>query len=147
MVRPQLEVILSTEAHKGVIKVMAILQIADTVASILVATGSFVYTLYRLYKWLKGNWIRWHQIRHWLKTPMLPDWMMPLVTNFKSGIRVSKDLILGTPSTQFWNGLLPSQQEQTLQLIDWLGKSRYDFLDNIKRHQPKGGDFPIHWKR
>jgi hypothetical protein len=60
--------------------------------------------------------------------PLIPTWMAPLIAGYSAGMRVHQGITVGVPSIQFWNGLLPSQQEQVLQLIDWLGQNREDWL-------------------
>ncbi len=45
-------------------------------------------------------------------------------------------------SGQFWNSLLPSQQQNLLELVEWLGEDRRDYLNKMNallpKHQPNG---------
>ncbi len=72
-----------------------------------------------------------------VELPLLPDFIAKLVEDYLPGARVSKGMKLTIPSAQYWNHvLLPSEREQTLQLVGWLGLDRDDFVEMIKRHTP-----------
>jgi len=82
------------------------------------------------------NWIDDHVVKY-NELPLIPDCLSKLVVEYLPGARVSKGTKLTIPSAQYWNHeLLPSQREQTLQLVDWLGLNRDDYVEMIKRHTP-----------
>lgn len=83
----------------------------------------------------KSNWI----VDCKLKTgeyPLIEDWLAPLVTGYSAGARVSQMMKLGIPSSQFWNGLLPSQQRKVQELVKWLGQDPEDYLATMRRMIP-----------
>lgn len=118
--------------------------------------------LRNVYRWIETkkevsstNWIEVYEKKHKERLPIIPEYMLPVVKD-KTAIRVSKNMELSTPSAQWWNGQLPSQQEQILQTVDWLCKhnkdwwckSREDYLDRIKRGiAGHPSDIQAHWKR
>lgn len=77
------------------------------------------------------NWIEDYEIHH-RELPMVPEFVLPVVKD-KTARRVSKSMELSVPSAQWWNGLLHSQKEQVLQMVDWLGQNRHDYLERINR--------------
>jgi len=81
------------------------------------------------------NWIRDYETVN-KKPPPLPVDLLPLALNYTQGQPISKDIQLITPSMQFWVKLLPSKQEKLLQLVDWLGQDRRDYVENIRRLAP-----------
>jgi hypothetical protein len=58
--------------------------------------------------------------------------------NYSPGMIVSRNIQLITPSAQFWKELEthPSQQDQLLELAEWLGRDRRDYLARMKRMAP-----------
>jgi hypothetical protein len=84
----------------------------------------------------KSNWIADYIKKH-KKLPLVPAFMNELVENYINGMVVSKELKLINPSAQLWyTKLLPSQREQILELVEWLGQDRLDYLEIAKRHWP-----------
>jgi len=83
----------------------------------------------------KTNWIDNYQ-KTFHKLPQIPDFMTELIYNYKPDMIVSKNLKWNTPSTQFWNKLLPSQQDQILELWEWQGYDKRDYLKIMERHAP-----------
>lgn len=84
-----------------------------------------------------SNWISAYEKKHG-KLPTIPSFMSGLVLNYSPGMIVSKNIQLIIPSAQFWNKLDPSQQDQLLQLAEWLGQDQRDYLARIKRMSPPG---------
>jgi len=98
----------------------------------------------------KGLWVKYDELRpnNWIETykrnyrklPPIPSFMSDLVLNYSPGMIVSRNIQLITPSAQFWNKLKldPSQQDQLLELAEWLGQDRRDYLARMKRMAPPG---------
>lgn len=74
-----------------------------------------------------GNWIDTYYYCYG-ELPVVPPWMGPLIMGYYDGMQVYQGMTVLVASVQFWNSLMPSQQEQVLQLIDWLGESREDYV-------------------
>jgi len=73
--------------------------------------------------------------------------MLPIVKD-KTMKRISKNMVLSIPSSQWWNGLLSSQREMVLQTIEWLGQNRQDYLEMINKLIPgQLNDIRLQWKR
>lgn len=81
------------------------------------------------------SWIEAYEIQHG-KLPPLPDYLVELFGNYSSG-PISKGMIPITPSGQKWNSLLPSQQKEWRQVVEWLGKDPEDLLTQMRRMFPK----------
>ena len=93
------------------------------------------------------NWIIAHKA-HFGKLPPVPDYLLPLVDNYTVGEPISKEIKLTRPSTQFWANLMPSQRENFLGLVEWLGIDPRDYEEEIKRHAPPGGHhIGLIWKK
>jgi len=92
--------------------------------------------------WLKlrtdalDNWIEKYQMEKG-ELPTLPDYLHPLVANYKAGQPVSKDIRIITPSGQAWNKLLPSQQKAWRDLVRWKGEEPEDYLEHMRQMFPK----------
>ena len=84
-----------------------------------------------------SNWISAYERKHG-KLPPIPSFVSGLVLNYSPGMIVSRNIQLITPSAQFWNKLDPSQQDQLLELAEWLGQDRRDYLARMKRMAPPG---------
>ena len=89
--------------------------------------------------YFQGNWIRCYRARHWGKLPILPTYLEELTISYKHGERLTKDIKLKTPSIQLWNRLSPSEQENFLQLADWLGRGRKDIKNSMRKLAPPAG--------
>jgi hypothetical protein len=89
------------------------------------------------------NWIEKYRNRY-RKLPPLPDYLRPVVPSYSPGEPISKNMELITPSAQFWNRLLPSQQDELLELVEWLGQDRRDYLAHMRMMLPPGGSKSIH---
>jgi hypothetical protein len=83
----------------------------------------------------KNNWIEKHKSEHH-KLPPIPDYLVALFPNYSKDTPISKDIKIIPPSKQFWVSLYPSQQEELLDLIEWLGQDRRDYLEQIERMSP-----------
>ncbi len=81
------------------------------------------------------NWIDDYKVKTG-KLPPLPDYLAPLFGNYSSE-PVSKAMIPITPSGQCWHGLLPSQQKQWRQVVEWLGRDPEDYLAHMRMMAPK----------
>jgi hypothetical protein len=83
------------------------------------------------------NWIDNYMAEHG-DLPIIPDWLVPLVEGYSAGDRISKTMKskLTFPGVQTWTNLLPSQKEDLLQLWEWLGGDRRDYLEQLKRLHP-----------
>jgi len=95
-----------------------------------------------VYRWIESeknkpaNWIEVYKKKH-KRLPPIPKFIGLMTDGYSPGARVSKIMKLTILSAQYWNHtLLPSQREQTLQLVDWLGLDRDDFEEEIKRRTP-----------
>jgi hypothetical protein len=82
------------------------------------------------------NWIDAYKIRHG-SYPPLPDYLLPVVIKYSPGEPVSKDIELITASAQFWNRLLPSQQDELRELAEWLGQDPRDYEAQVLRMLPR----------
>jgi hypothetical protein len=78
------------------------------------------------------NWIEDHRKKTGAYPP-LPEYLVPVVTKYFPGNALSKDIYLKTPSRQYWEKLLPTQQEKMIELAEWLGTNKNDFLKKITR--------------
>ncbi len=85
-----------------------------------------------------ANWIDAHKARHG-EYPPLPDYLLQVVEGgtYSRGEPVSKKIKVKIASGQTWNRLLPSQQEELLQLVEWLGQDRRDYLAQMERMRIK----------
>jgi len=85
------------------------------------------------------NWIDTYESRHG-KLPPMPDFLLPVAPpSYSPGEPVSKTM--GPPlrpSAQLWRNLLPSQRDQLLQLVEWLGLDPRDYVEMIRRMAPPG---------
>ena len=104
---------------------------------LLIALFEGAYRL--LFPLVYDNWIEKHRIQHG-KYPPLPKYLQQLVNNYHSGA-ISKDIQPVTPSAQYWNRLLSSQQKEWEELVRWLGENPQDYIDHMKMmlpNPPKG---------
>ncbi len=92
------------------------------------------------------NWIDIHRLKHG-ELPLIPEFIVPLVKDFTPGAKVSKGIELNY-SPPYWDNLKPSQRKQILQLVEWLGQDKDDYIDMINRLRPgRPSDIRVHWKR
>jgi hypothetical protein len=84
------------------------------------------------------NWIDVHKAKTG-KLPPIPDYLLPVVlpSSYSPGEPVTKNIELITASAQFWNRLLPSQQDELRELVEWLGQDPRDYEAQILRMLPK----------
>ena len=85
----------------------------------------------------RDNWIDAYKNRSGGKFPSIPEFLNGVVVGYFPGMPVSKDVQLLTPSVQFWARLLPSQRDQLLELVKWLGQDPRDYLEQMKKMLPK----------
>lgn len=92
------------------------------------------------------NWVEDYEAEH-RELPLIPDFMAPLVKDYTPRAKVSKGMELKY-SPPYWDNLKPSQQKQMLQLVEWMGQDKDDYIDMINRHRPgRPSDIQVHWKR
>src|SRR4030043_140158 len=84
------------------------------------------------------NWIEAYKKTH-RKLPPIQSFMSGEVSNYSSGMVVSKNIQLITPSAQFWKERLPSEKKQLLELVEWLGQDSRDYEAMIKKMSPHTG--------
>lgn len=93
------------------------------------------------------NWIDDYFGKHGEELPFIPDWLAPIVIGYSQGMRVSKEIKLGY-SPPYWDNLKPSQRKQVLQLVEWLGQDKDDYIDMIDKYKSgRPGQIRIIWKR
>ncbi len=83
------------------------------------------------------NWIDKHRRLHG-ELPPLPDYLLPIAIDYAPGEPVTKNMQITIPSAQMWSRLLPSQQDELLELVEWLGQDRRDYLATMERGKPPG---------
>ncbi len=124
---------------------------------ILVLLMLFIAWWYFTFSWaykkwkgeLSSNWITRYELEHG-ELPSLPSFFIKwgMVGNYTDGQPVRKGIALKIASGQCWHNLDPSQQEQILELWEWLGKDRRDYIAQMKRMLPPGGKgMTLHHKR
>ena len=84
------------------------------------------------------NWIDAHKAKTG-KLPPLPEYLLPVVEgeSYLPGEPISKNIKVKIASGQFWNRLLPSQRDELLQLVEWLGQDRRDYVAKMENMFPK----------
>jgi hypothetical protein len=82
-----------------------------------------------------GNWIDTYYYCYG-ELPVVPSWMGFLIVGYYDGMHVYQGMTVLVASAQGWNRLMPSQQEQVLQTVEWLGGNRDDYLWQIYRLSP-----------
>ena len=84
------------------------------------------------------NWIDAHKAKTG-KLPPLPAYLLPVVEeeSYSPGEPMSKNIKVKIASGQFWNRLPPSQREELLQLVEWLGQDRRDYIAKMESMFPK----------
>lgn len=93
------------------------------------------------------DWIEAYKLEHG-ELPALPEYLLELVNNYTLGEPVHKDIKVKIASVQYWRRLKPSQKEKFLELVDWLGLDRRDYLAEMEsRRPPGGGKFRLYHKR
>jgi hypothetical protein len=88
------------------------------------------------------NWIIAHKAKTG-KFPAIPNSLLDLVDEYIKGQPISKNIKLKErPSHQQWGRLTLENRERFLQIMDWKGLDRHDFLQHMKDTRPPGGRFP-----
>ncbi len=108
------------------------------VITIIIVTFEGAYRLIQQAT-LRDNWIDACKNRSGGRFPPIPEFLSEVVVDYFPGMSVSKDIQLLTPSVQFWARLLPSQRDQLLELVKWLGQDPRDYEEKIRRGAPPGG--------
>jgi hypothetical protein len=85
------------------------------------------------------NWIEAYKAIHG-EFPPIPNYLLPVVEegSYSPGEPISKNIKVKIPSAQFWNRLPPSQQDELLELVEWLGQDRRDYIAEMQRRLPPG---------
>ena len=60
--------------------------------------------------------------------PTVPNSLLPLFRDVKGGDRLPLNVGISIPSAQFWNGLLPSEKQTMLDIVEWYGMPAKDYL-------------------
>ncbi|MBI4295578.1 MAG: hypothetical protein HY667_00525 [Chloroflexi bacterium] len=105
--------------------------------------------IYRDYKQkASANWIEQHKMKTG-KLPPISDYLLDVVQNYTKGLPINKSIKVITPSAQFWNRLLPSQQDELLSIVSWLGEDTRDYIARMKAVSPPGqlNKIQLRWKR
>ena len=91
---------------------------------------------YRLIRKQNDNWIDnyWYEYGRY---PSIPQFLLPIIGNYKAGNPISKDITVIPASGQFLYNLYPSQKEKLHQLLEWLGKDPRDYEEHTKRMMPR----------
>jgi hypothetical protein len=84
------------------------------------------------------SWIDAHKAKTG-KLPPIPDYLLPVVlpSSYSPGEPVTKNIELITASAQFWNRLLPSQQDELRELVEWLGEDPRDYEAQVLKMLPR----------
>ena len=118
---------------------------------VLIGMGIFcIVTLEGAYRQIKqttfsNNWIDDYKNRNNGRLPPIPEYLNELVVDYFKGMLVSKSIKLKNPSAQFWARLLPSERDQLLELVKWLGIDPRDYEEMIRRQSPPGEIPRIRW--
>lgn len=84
----------------------------------------------------KTNWIEDYKVEHNGECPSLPNWLAPYF-ELPPKSPMHKDLVVRTPSGQFYNNLSPEQKELWAQAIEWLGGDADQRLNHMRQMLPK----------
>lgn len=106
--------------------------------------------LYRAIERLRkgANWIVDYQHRHEGQLPPLSEYLLPMAIGYTQGQPISKSIQVRPASAQLWDKLSRSQQEEFLQLVEWLGQNQQDYLKTMKKLWPKDvGHRKVTWRR
>lgn len=68
--------------------------------------------------------------------PVLPDSLLPMVLHLKKGEKVSKDMEIIACSNQYWQTLSDDEQSKILELVEWLGGNRNEYIRKMKAILP-----------
>ena len=74
------------------------------------------------------------------KPPTLPGSFQPIVHNYTNGQPVSKDIKVIPISGQQWLNLTQNEQEQLLELVEWLGVTAEDYCRQFQSMLPRDPD-------
>ena len=83
------------------------------------------------------NWIENYKNNNKGQLPPLPEYLLAIAIEYKSGQPISKSMKVRPASAQLWDALLPSQREKLLQLVEWLGQDRRDYQVKMRKLWPK----------
>jgi hypothetical protein len=96
-------------------------------------TFNWAYKKWR--KELSQNRIERHRVEHG-ELPPLPDYLLEVVDNYTAGQPIDKKIKVKMCSMQYWAKLDPSQRDEFLELVEWTGIDRRDYLARLERAAP-----------
>lgn len=81
--------------------------------------------------------------------PVIPNSLLPMFHNVEVGDKLPLNAGFSIPSKQFWNGLLPSERQTMLDIVEWYGTPAEDYLWLIGAMIPGTGglDIQVQWVR
>ncbi len=68
---------------------------------------------------------------------ILPNYLLPLVINYKEGETVSKNIEVISCSGQRWASLKSNQRAELLELVEWLGQDCHEYVRRMESMLPK----------
>jgi len=86
----------------------------------------------------QSNWINAYE-KEYRRLPPIPNFMSDIVSDYSPGMVISKNIKLINPSAHFWGKRSPSEREQLLDLVEWLGQDPRDYEARIKTMSPPSG--------
>jgi hypothetical protein len=117
---------------------------------ILIGIGFFIAALLEYHSvrtkiiQIPMNWIEKYVVNHKGALPPIDDYMVPFISGAVKGQKVSKDMVLLRPTfPRQWEVLGEIPQEKLLQLADYIGKGRAQWLAEIGVSLPKSQGFTI----
>jgi hypothetical protein len=118
------------------------------IALILLEFATFIVAAQKMRLLQKhDNWIIAYQAKKG-KLPAIPESLKSMVINYAPKKTISKQIELNLrPSNQQWHRLTSDNKERFLQIMDWLGLDRYDFLQCLEDARPPGGQATTHLHR
>jgi len=60
--------------------------------------------------------------------PVIPNSLLPMFHYVEVGDKLPLNAVISIPSAQFWNGLLPSERQNMLDIVEWYGMPAEDYL-------------------
>ncbi len=69
--------------------------------------------------------------------PMLPDALLPVVIGHEKGKPISKDIKVISCSNQYWHSLSDDEQSKILELVEWTGESKEEYMRKMRAVLPK----------
>ena len=70
------------------------------------------------------------------KPPPVPNWMLPVIINYKKESPIDNNIEVIPCSGQYWNELKAPQQAKILELVEWLGGSADEYVRDFEKMFP-----------